>query len=251
MAVIQGGKSEGHVLMPDALGDVSVYEGKSGREKGQLAMCCRYYVDLSPELRPFVEAANRSPLRGKMTARFGRELVTHGEIRPTDLAAVLAPDKAGEANAYPMRWGFPDPRGGASFFNARVETAGIKPIFRESWEKRRCVIPASCYFEWEHPVNPKTGKAGRGDKYRIRPREGSLVWMAGLYRIEKQEDFVYPVFTILTREAAEGIRFIHDRMPVMLSEEDAHSWIRPDAEPEWIMEKTLTDMYFEKDDRSA
>ena len=214
-------------------------------------MCCRYYVDLSPELRPFVEAANRSPLRGKMTALFGRELVTQGEIRPTDLAAVLAPNKVGAATAYPMRWGFSDSRGGATLFNARVETAGKKPTFRESWEKRRCVIPASCYFEWEHPVDPKTGKPGQGDKYRIRPRGGSLVWMAGLYRTEKQDDLVYPVFTILTRKAADGIRFIHDRMPVMLSEDDAQRWIRPGAEPERIMEKALTDMDFEKDYRPA
>ena len=56
-------------------------------------MCCRYWMESSPELRPFVEAANRSPLRAKMVARLARPLKTAGEIRPTDMVPAVAPGK--------------------------------------------------------------------------------------------------------------------------------------------------------------
>ena len=199
-------------------------------------MCCRYYTEESPELRPFVEAMNRSPL----TARWQKKtkVSTYGEIRPGDVAAVIAPDRSGQQAVFPMKWGF---SAKTLLFNARSETAAAKPLFRESWARRRCVIPASWYYEWDHLADP-SGRTKTGARYLLQPRGCTVSWLAGLYRIEDG----LPVFTVLTREAGGGIRFLHDRMPVLLPEELVGAWIRPDGHPEEILPQALTDLYFEK-----
>ena len=115
-----------------------------------------------------------------------------------------------------------------SIINARVETAHEKATFRDSWEKRRCAIPASYYFEWEH-LKTDSGKKKTGEKFMIQLEGSSIVFFAGLYRVEVIKGVKVPVFTILTTEAAEEIRFIHDRMPVMLAKDDAEKWVRAES----------------------
>ena len=199
-------------------------------------MCCRYWTDQSPQLREIVEEMNRSPLTEKW--RWTAEVKTFGEIRPGDVAAVIAPDKQGRKKVYPMKWGY---TGRSLLLNARAETAAVKPTFREDWARHRCIVPASWYFEWEH-LTGKEGKKRTGPKYRLRPKEASLTWLCGLYRIENG----FPVFVILTREPGEGISFIHDRMPLILPDSLVEEWIRPDADPQKILPCALTDMTFEK-----
>ena len=208
-------------------------------------MCCRYWMESSPELRPFVEAANRSPLRAKMVARLARPLKTAGEIRPTDMVPAVAPGKNGAPAVFPMIWGFSNPRTGAPLVNCRVETAAEKPLWKEAWRTHRCVIPASWYYEWEHLPSPD-GKPKTGQKYLIQPKGYSLAYLAGLYRIEESGDLKYPVFSVLTREPGENIRFIHDRMPLILPGEAVRSWLRPDANPEAVIKSALTDMVYDR-----
>lgn len=209
-------------------------------------MCCRYYMELSPELRPFVEEARRSSLAGRMTDKYCRPLTTSGEIKPTDITVVLAPDKNGRMAAFPMFWGF---TGRSSYlFNARSETAGQKPTFRESWARGRCVVPASYYFEWQHLVSPG-GKKQTGDKYMIQPKDATLTLLAGLYRLEEKDGFLFPHFTILTREPPEDLRAIHDRMPVILRENAVSEWLDPGTglpAVKAIAEGSLTEMICEK-----
>ena len=185
-------------------------------------MCCRYWAEESPELRAIVEEMNRSPLVAKWHRTTG--ITTAGEVRPTDVVPVIAPDRKGERAVFPMKWGF---SGRSLLLNARAETAASKPTFKESWERRRCIIPASWYFEWEH-LTGSDGKKHTGDKFMLQPKEG------------------LPVFVILTREPGEEIRFIHDRMPLILPEDAINAWIRPDGDPEEVMKLALTDMMFEK-----
>ena len=208
-------------------------------------MCCRYYMESSEELRPYVEAAKRSPLTDTISSAMCRPMVTDGEVRPADIVPVIAPSRSQAPTVFPMVWGFHLPRSSAPVINARVESAMQKPTFRESWEKRRCVIPASYYFEWEQLVNG-IGKKKTGDRYMIQPRGSHLTFLAGLYRLEEIKGSRIPVFTILTREPAEDIRFIHDRMPLILPKECIRDWVNPESKPADIIEKALTDMVFEK-----
>ena len=169
-------------------------------------MCCRYLLEESPELRPIIEEMNRSPLAGRL---FPREaLRSGGEVRPSDVAPVLAPDRSGRRTVFPMKWGF---RAKTLIVNARAETAAERPLFRESWQSRRCAVPSSCYFEWEHPASPD-GRRKTGTKYRLQEKDAPLTWLCGLYRMEEG----IPCFVVLTRAPGENIRFIHDRMPLIL-----------------------------------
>ncbi len=199
-------------------------------------MCCRYWMEESPELRPIVEEMNRSPLVGKWRNTTG--ILSSGEIRPTNVVPVIAPNRFGQRTVYPMKWGY---TGKSLLMNARTETAGEKPMFREDWARHRCIVPASWYFEWEHLIG-NDGRKRTGDKYMIQPKGSPVTWLCGLYRIEKG----LPVFVVLTRDPGEEIRFIHDRMPLIMPERLVNEWIRPDASPKDLLPEALTDMVFEK-----
>lgn len=166
-------------------------------------MCGRYYIasdDQSEELRAIIAEVQRR----------GKEQLKLGEIYPTQTAPVIANNKAGKAAAFAMRWGFT--WNGALLINARSETAAQKPAFSESMQRRRCLIPASYYFEWE-----KRGK----ERIKHAIGTGQMIYMAGLYRMEDAG----PVSTILTRDAAESVAFIHNRMPVILPNDRHGQWL--------------------------
>ena len=154
-------------------------------------MCGRFYVD--PEDEYFRELAGRissSPLTdrfcGKVPANADGEY--GGEVVPTSVVPVLAPNRAGEQTVFPMQWGYTLPASGDRkpplIINARSETAAEKPLFRDSWRQRRCAIPATAYFEWEHRMG-FDGKPKVGAKYRITPAAGERTFLAGLYRMEQ------------------------------------------------------------------
>jgi putative SOS response-associated peptidase YedK len=199
-------------------------------------MCCRYWFDESPELRPFVEEMNRSPLVEKYVKT--GPITTQGEVRPTNVVPVIASNKRGQKAVYPMKWGF---SGRTLLVNARSETASTKPTFSDAWKSHRCIVPASYYFEWEHLIS-NDGKKKTGPKYLIQPKDSAVTWMCGLYRIEEG----LPVFVILTRAPGEEIRFIHDRMPLILPEQYVGEWIKPETRPEELVKEAQTEMYFEK-----
>lgn len=201
-------------------------------------MCCRYYLDESPELKPYVDEAKGSSLSVKMSQE-GKLLKTEGEIRPTDTVPVLAKNRQGKSAVFPMIWGFTTRS--APLFNARSETAHLKPSFREAFERRRCVIPCSRYFEWEH-ILLSNGKNKTGDRYSIRPAGETLTWLAGLYHFETDG---FPHFVVLTREPGENIRFIHNRMPVILPEKEIRKWIYDLPEKNWLEDTALTEMDFQ------
>ena len=209
-------------------------------------MCSRYFVDMSPELRPIIEQARGSALASRMVHDLGRPVKTEGEVRPTDIAPVIATNRKGQPSAFPMIWGFSAPdrentKRSQPLINARSETASKKPTFRDCWVRRRCIIPCSWYFEWEHLRKPD-GTSKTGDKYAIQPEGAVVTWLAGLYRMEGD----YPHFTVLTREASEALSKLHDRMPVILPQALIHEWIRPDGDPAILIRYALKDMVFER-----
>ena len=199
-------------------------------------MCGRYFIEESPELRPIIEAMNRSPLMEKFQK--SSAVLSQGEIRPTNVAPVIASSKAGNRAVFPMKWGF---TGKTLLINAKTETAAIKPTFLEAWACHRCIVPASWYFEWEH-MTMNDGKKKTGDKFMLQPKGSPVTWLCGLYRIEEG----LPCYVILTREPSEEIRFIHDRMPLMLPDQCIDEWINPAANPAEIIQKAQTDILYER-----
>ena len=199
-------------------------------------MCCRYWADESPEIREIVEEMNKSPLVDKWQQTTG--ITTYGEVRPTNVVPVIASNRAGARAVFPMKWGF---TGRTLLMNARTETAPVKPTFREAWASHRCIIPASWYYEWEH-LTGNDGRKRTGAKYLIQPKGSAMTWLCGLYRIENG----LPVFVILTREPGDEIRFIHDRMPLIMPGDYVNDWIKPDVKPEELLDAALTNMVYEK-----
>ena len=204
-------------------------------------MCCRYYIEPKDEtLSEIGEAIQYSPLADMFYRKFAQPVLSSGEIRPGSIAPAIARSKKGSKGYFPMYWGFQREKG-PLLINARSETAAEKPSFQSSWKERRCVIPASWYYEWLH-LTLANGAKQTGDKYLIQPKNTRITWLAGLYRIEKG----LPHFVILTRSPAEEISFIHDRMPVILPGELLEEWISEDAVPEDVIRKAVTEFYFEK-----
>ena len=199
-------------------------------------MCGRYFIDPTPAMLPVIEAMNRSPLI--QAFQQNGEVMTRGEIRPTNVAPVLASARNGSRTVFPMKWGF---TGKTLLINARAETAASRVTFREAWQSHRCAVPASWYFEWEH-MTMNDGKKKTGDKFMLQPKGSPVTWLCGLYRIEEW----LPCYVILTREPSEEIRFIHDRMPLMLPDQCIDEWINPNANPAEIIQKAQTDILYER-----
>lgn len=207
-------------------------------------MCTRYALEKDlPELKDIIETALRSSLTIKFIDSHARPLITDGEVHPTDIVPVIAPDSKGIKSVFPMQWGFLAKDGKRSLFNARAESAMEKPTFKDAWNSHRCIIPAAYYFEWEH-FKSADGKTKTGDKYAIQPKGCTVTWLCGLYRIEGG----YPVFVVLTKEPTAELSGIHDRMPVMLPKEKIDEWINPSSNPEEIIPFALSDMVMEKAD---
>ncbi len=205
-------------------------------------MCCRYYMDPeTPEFAELADAANRTKLRDMFFIHSSLSFKSNGEISPGMLVPVIASSKRGERACFPMAWGYHIERN-PLLVNARSETAAQKPTFQPGWNSHRCVIPASYYYEWEHYMQPN-GKKETGQKYLIQPKDEQFTWLCGIYRAE---DCALPHFVILTRPASEEIAFIHDRMPMMIREQDVDNWINPNVNADEIAARALTDMYFEK-----
>jgi putative SOS response-associated peptidase YedK len=138
-----------------------------------------------------------------------------------------------------LRWGLipswaKDPAIGNRMINARMETVAEKPAFRRAFSSRRCLLPADGYFEW-YPT-AELGKSGKPLKqpFFIRPRDGGVLAMAGLYEIwrdptraeDDPERFRWTC-TVITTEAEDDVGTIHDRMPLMVERDRWSDWLDP------------------------
>ena len=124
-----------------------------------------------------------------------------------------------------LHWGLipswaEDPEISNRMINASSETAAGKPSFGSAFCKRRCLIPAGGFYEWQ-----KTG--GKKQPYFIHRADGKPFAFAGLWDHWEGGGEVIESCTILTTEANELMRPIHDRMPVILAAEDHGRWLDP------------------------
>lgn len=141
-----------------------------------------------------------------------------------------------------LRWGLVpfwarDPSIGSRMINARMETVSQKPAFRRAFASRRCLLPADGYFEW-YPTDQLTAR-GRPLKqpFFIRPVDGGVLAMAGLYEIwrdpDRDEDdpdrFLWTC-TVLTTTAEDAVGRVHDRMPLLVEPDRYAAWLDPSTD---------------------
>jgi putative SOS response-associated peptidase YedK len=156
-----------------------------------------------------------------------------GSVRPVEAAAEDASLTGAEAvrQLRVLRWGLvpswaKDPSIGSRLINARVETVHEKPSFRRAFARRRCLLPADGYFEW-YTARANGGKPSK-QPFFIRPRDGRIMAMAGLYeRWRSPEGEWIWSCTVITTAATDDLGRIHDRMPMIVRPEHWDSWLDP------------------------
>jgi len=132
-----------------------------------------------------------------------------------------------------MRWGLvpfwaKDPKIGSRMINARVETVADKPAFRRAFAKRRCLLPADGYYEWQ--AQPGAAK----QPVYISPRDGRSLAFAGLYELwrdravesDDPDDWLWTT-TVITTSAPDELGVIHDRMPMIIEPDRWGDWLDP------------------------
>lgn len=177
-------------------------------------MCGRFTLNVDlDELCRFFDVPTLAPLLGP---RFN--------IAPSQGIPTIRFDaKAGKRQLALLKWGLvpywaKDPAIGNKLINARAETAGEKPSFREAFRKRRCLIPTTGFYEWQR-------QKGRKQPFHICMKGGGLFAMAGLWECWDKGGESLETCTILTTEPNDLMRPIHDRMPVILAREDYAKWL--------------------------
>jgi putative SOS response-associated peptidase YedK len=169
-----------------------------------------------------------------------RNLQAHYNLAPTDtIDAVVADPASGLASRSlaSMRWGLVPAWWKKSLkevpatFNARAETVADKPMFRDAFRRRRCIIPASGYYEWR-----KTQGGGQSGKqpYYISAADGGVLSFAGLWDrwTHPQSGETLVSCTIIVTAANAFTRAVHDRMPAILEPAVFAAWLDGGAGPD-------------------
>jgi putative SOS response-associated peptidase YedK len=148
-------------------------------------------------------------------------------IAPSQMVLSVINDGVKNRLGY-LKWGLvpswaKDSKVGFKMINARAETVHEKPSFREAFKKKRCLIVADSFYEWKRTENRKV-------PMRIKMKNNELFAMAGLWESWKSPSGeLIHTCTILTTEPNDLMSTIHDRMPVILKQEDEQPWLNPEA----------------------
>ena len=178
-------------------------------------MCGRFAQILPPEA-----------IEQLFSVRIPWNLQPRYNLAPTQDALTIFSEEDGARAARMMRWGLipswaKEESIGNRLINARSETAAEKPSLRAAFKRRRCLIPADGFYEWR---KMKDGK----QPYRIKDPDDQPLVLAGLW--EDSETFDVVTFTILTTEANDTLKDLHNRMPVILPQEAWAYWLDPHLE---------------------
>ena len=170
-----------------------------------------------------------------------KELPPHYNVAPGQWTPVIRQQPDGTHCASLLRWGLiplwaEDPKIGYKMINARCESLLEKPSYRDAFKQQRCLVPASGFYEWA--VN----SSGKGKvPYYFRSVENHPLLLAGLWESWKSPSKtasggeIIESFTIITTNANDLMRPIHERMPVVLSLQSATLWLHPQATAAQLM----------------
>ncbi len=146
-------------------------------------------------------------------------------VAPTDPVYVVL-ERHDRRRLQVVRWGLvpswaEDPKVGARMINARRETLADKPAFRSAYQRRRCLVPADGYYEWQRQGTHK-------QPWFLTGRDGGPLAMAGLYEVWRApDDTRLWTCTVITTQAADDHGEIHDRTPLLVPREAWTRWLDP------------------------
>jgi putative SOS response-associated peptidase YedK len=168
-------------------------------------------------------------------------------VAPTDEVYAVAISRDGLRQLGTFKWGLvpswaKDPSIGSRMINARAETISEKPAFKRLLQKRRCILPADGFYEWQK-LGDENAKKPRKQPFFIRRRDGKPLALAGLWEVWKPRDEPDADWlrsaTIITGEPNELVGRIHNRMPVILPESAWDTWLDPANEDADALTKLL------------
>ena len=177
-------------------------------------MCSRYFLDADGNV---IAYTFRVPENEPVARRYN--------IAPTQLAPVVRVARGGARELASLRWGLvpswaKDLAAGTKMINARGEGVEAKPAFRAALRERRCLVPATGFYEWK-------AAPGRKQPYAITLADRPLFAFAGLWErwTPREGGDAVETFTVVTTEANTHVASIHDRMPVILAPGDEDRWL--------------------------
>jgi len=154
-------------------------------------------------------------------------------VAPSHIMPIITNDDRTHFTA--MRWGLipswaKDSKIGFKMINARIETLFEKSAFKMAVAKRRCLVPADGFYEWQ--------KSEKGKQpFRITTKDQSIFSMAGLWeRWESPDGQMIMSFTVITQPPNELMKDIHDRMPAILTKEQESLWLADDIRPDQLVD---------------
>ena len=155
-------------------------------------------------------------------------------VQPTSIVPMLRLDpESGEREVMTGRWGlvprwWKDAKPPQSCFNARLEEAAAKPMWRDAMRRARCLIPAEGWYEWQARARPGTAQSYK-QPYFIHRRDAALFAFAGLMSAWRSADGGELLLScaILTTSSSEDLAQVHSRMPVVLPDEMHAAWLDP------------------------
>lgn len=178
-------------------------------------MCGRFALNANPK-----KLAEHFKLSGEV------DLISSWNIAPSTRICSITADENEHRYLRLMKWGLipswaKDPTIGNKLINARGETVAEKPSFRSAFKYHRCIIPASGFYEW------RTEK-GIKQPWYISLKSGDPMAFAGLWETWHLKDGqLVETCCIITTNANDLMQPIHDRMPVILSSDQWHTWLSP------------------------
>ncbi|MDX2116204.1 MAG: SOS response-associated peptidase [Planctomycetota bacterium] len=164
------------------------------------------------------------------------EMAPSWNVAPSQSSPVCIVGDGGRELAV-MRWGFTPAWSRASMpgpINARSETVATNGMFRAAYRARRCLVPVSGFYEW-------STKGPVKQPYYVRPREGEIFAMGGIWERWGEGEAAVTSFAILTTEANETMATLHDRMPVIVRASDYARWLGPVQPPADLLRPIASD----------
>ena len=212
-------------------------------------MCGRFFWDNDaeeafeddfPELIRIARAQEKSLRAGDYMPSMDALAVVGGQAAVGAQPAVGAHSAVGAQPPYAaepisaeiLKWGFPGFDKGKLLINARAESVKTKSTFADSFASRRCVLPAAGFYEWDR----------KKEKVTFRLGDKPILYLAGIYRPYGAEKR----FVVLTREANDSMRPVHDRMPLILTKEEVRPWVGNMEEAGGILTKELPQLVAER-----
>ena len=212
-------------------------------------MCGRFFWDNDaeeafeddfPELIRIARAQEKSLRAGDYMPSMDALAVVGGQAVDGAQPAVGAHSAVGAQPPYAakpisaeiLKWGFPGFDKGKLLINARAESVKTKSTFADSFASRRCVLPAAGFYEWDR----------KKEKVTFRLGDKPILYLAGIYRPYGAEKR----FVVLTREANDSMRPVHDRMPLILTKEEVRPWVGNMEEAGGILTKELPQLVAER-----